>query len=424
MVGAETDDPQVCTVTATEADRIVTLDVIRGIAVMGIFSVNVVTFAMPIGAYFNPAGYGGWHGYDYALWLANFILVDGKMRGLFSMLFGASAMLVIDRAEATARSAARTHYARMATLLMLGIAHFYLLWFGDILTLYAVCGMILFAMRRWPVHWLVGGAIALLLIDLVVMGGLSAFFLSTSAAMDRPLQTVDAAESWRSLNEGFGTLDAKALAKDLAIHRASWWTIAHHRLTEQLTEPLEQLGFGGVETLGYMLAGAAGFRSGFLTGAWDAARYRRIALWTIPPGMAAFAILAAWMWSRGFDPGVVATAQFFGAALPRLAMIFGYAALIALLAKQRASWTDRVAAVGRCAFSNYLGTSIVAGFIFYGYGLGLYGHVSRAQAWAVVPLFWLGMLLWSKPWLSRYRFGPFEWLWRSLSRGRLQPMQR
>ena len=333
-------------------------------------------------------------------------------------------MLVIARAEAAGKSAARIHYSRMATLLLIGIAHFYLLWFGDILTLYAVCGMVLFAMRRWPVHWLVGGAIALLLVDLVVMGGLSALFLSTSVAMDRPVQTVAAAESWRSLNEGFGTLDAKSLARDLSIHRSDWWTIVQHRLTVQRTEPLEQIGFGGVETLGYMLAGAAGYRSGFLTGNWDAARYRRIALWTIPAGMMAFAALAVWMWARGFDPAVVATAQFFGAALPRLAMILGYAALIVLMVWRRASWTERVAAVGRCAFSNYLGTSIFAGFVFYGYGLGLYGHVSRAEAWAVVPLFWLVMLLWSKPWLARFRYGPFEWLWRSLSRGRPQPMRR
>ncbi len=410
--------------TTTAADRIVTLDVIRGIAVMGIFSVNVVTFAMPVGAYFNPAGYGGWHGYDYALWLANFLIIDGKMRGLFSMLFGASTMLVIDRAEASGQSPARVHYARMVTLLLLGAAHFYLVWFGDILTLYAVCGMILFFVRHWSVPWLVGGAIVLLLIDLAVMGGLASFFLSVSAAVNRPVPSADSVAAWQSMSEGFGALDAKALARDLALYRSDWGAITHHRLTAEAMEPLQQLGFGGVETLGYMLAGAAGYRSGFLTGEWDAGRYRRVALWTIPPGIAAFAGLALWMWSRHFDPGVVATSQFFGAAVPRLAMIFGYAALIALWVKSAGSWIARIAAVGRCAFTNYLGTSIVAGFVFYGYGLGLYGHVSRAQAWTVVPLFWLIMLLWSQPWMARFRYGPFEWLWRSLSRGSLQPMRR
>lgn len=408
--------------TAAGADRIVTLDVIRGIAVMGIFSVNVVTFSMPIGAYFSPAGYGSWHGYDYALWVANFVLIDGKMRGLFTLLFGASTMLVIDRALATGRSPARAHYARMITLLLLGFAHFYLIWFGDILTLYAFCGIVLFAVRRWPVHWLVAGAITVLLIDVIAMGVISASLMATSAAIGRPMPTIDTLESWRSLNEGFGALDPKALASDLALYRSDWGTITHHRLAEQATDPLEQLGFAGPETLGYMLVGAAGYRSGFLTGRWDGVRYRKLALWTVMPGMAGFTGLAAWIWVRAFDPAVVATAQFFGAALPRLAMILGYAALIAFSVQRQPVWMARVAAVGRCALSNYLCTSIVAGFVFYGYGLGLYGHVSRGQAWMVVPLFWLVMLLWSKPWLERYRYGPFEWVWRSLSRGKLEPI--
>lgn len=410
--------------TAPDVNRIVTLDVIRGIAVMGIFSVNVVTFAMPVGAYFNPAGFGSGHRYDYVLWLANFVLIDGKMRGLFTLLFGASTMLVIDRAIATGRSPALAHYARMITLLLLGFAHFYLIWFGDILTLYALCGIMLFGVRRWPVHWLVAGAITLLLIDVIAMGAMSASLLATSAAISRPMPTIDTLESWRSLNEGFGKLDPKALASDLALYRSNWNTIMRHRLADQVTEPFEQFGFAGPETLGYMLVGAAGYRSGFLTGCWPAIRYRKIAQWTILPGMAGFAVLAAWMWARGFDPAVVATAQFFGAALPRLAMILGYAALIAFAVQKQPVWIARVAAVGRCALSNYLSTSIAAGFVFYGYGLGLYGHVSRGQAWIVVPLFWLVMLSWSKPWLERFRYGPFEWLWRSLSRGKLALLQR
>ena len=84
----------------------------------------------------------------------------------------------------------------------------------------------------------------------------------------------------------------------------------------------------------------------------------------------------------------------------------------------------RFAAVGRAAFSNYIGTSLVCTSIFYGWGLGLYGDVTRVEAWLVVPAVWALMLLWSKPWLERFRYGPFEWLWRSLARGRPQPMRR
>ena len=85
---------------------------------------------------------------------------------------------------------------------------------------------------------------------------------------------------------------------------------------------------------------------------------------------------------------------------------------------------SRVAAAGRMAFSNYLGTSIAMTTIFYGYGLGLFGDVGRWALYLVCIGMWAVMLLWSKPWLDRFRYGPLEWLWRSLARGKLQPMRQ
>src|SRR6478752_1277290 len=120
------------------AGRIVTLDIIRGVAVMGIFSVNVIAFAMIEAAYFNPPAYGGDTGADLALWAANMVVIDGKMRSLFSMLFGASMLLVIERAEAAGKLGWPVHLRRMLVLLGFGLVHYYFIWFGDILTLYAV----------------------------------------------------------------------------------------------------------------------------------------------------------------------------------------------------------------------------------------------------------------------------------------------
>jgi uncharacterized protein len=105
-------------------------------------------------------------------------------------------------------------------------------------------------------------------------------------------------------------------------------------------------------------------------------------------------------------------------------MAFGYAALIILLSRSFGPLAQRIAAAGRCAFSNYLGTSLLAAFFFNGWGLGLYGSLSRWQAWSIVPVFWALMLLWPKPWLEHFNYGPFEWAWRSLARGKLQPMRR
>src|ERR1700759_3457798 len=153
-------------------ERIATLDVIRGVAVMGIFGVNVIAFAMPMQAYFNPTAYGLHAPADLALWFATFSLIDGKMRGLFSLLFGASMLLVIERAEAAGRSPADIHYSRMFWLLVLGCVHYFLIWFGDILTLYAPVGMIAFFFRKLTVRTLVICGLVFLGLDLIVMSGM------------------------------------------------------------------------------------------------------------------------------------------------------------------------------------------------------------------------------------------------------------
>jgi uncharacterized protein len=404
--------------------RIETLDVLRGIAVMGIFSVNVIGFAMPIQAYFNPSAYGGAGGADLATWALNFVLVDGKMRGLFSLLFGASMLLVIEQAEAAGRSPAGVHYRRMAWLLLFGLAHFYLVWFGDILISYAAIGMVAFLFRRLPVHSLLVAAGMALILSFVLAAGLSHHVTTTAAAAAAPGASAEALAAWQETLRHFGAPQGAALAQDLALHRGGYSGLVHHRLTELAGDPLGQILFGGPETLAFMLLGMAGLRSGFLGGRWEARRYRRIAAAALAVGMPAYALLAWLNWSSGFAPETVVT-MFIGLAAPvRPVMMLGYAALFVLFALRGGWLAERIGAVGRAALTNYLGTSLVATFVFYGYGLGLYGHVGRFEAWLLAPLVWALMLAWSKPWLDRHLYGPLEWLWRSLARWRLQPMRR
>jgi uncharacterized protein len=411
-------------VTIAPSQRITTLDIVRGVAVMGIFGVNVIAFAMPMQAYFNPTAYGLQSPADLVLWFATFILIDGKMRGLFSLLFGASMLLVIERAEAAGRSPADIHYSRMFWLLVLGCFHYYLIWFGDILTLYAATGMIAFVFRKKSVRFLVMSGLVFLLLDLILMAGVSWQFFAAETAAHAPHPTSDALALWRSMSGEFGPPDSTSLAHELALFRGPWLGIVRDQLNEGLTGPAFQLVFGLLETLGYMLLGMAGLKSGFLRGAWDDARYRRIALWTLGVSIPAYAAFAWIEWRSGFDVSVFFVI-FFAATNPfRLAMMAGDAALIILLSRRRGWLVARIAAAGRAAFTNYLGASLIATTIFYGYGFGLFGRLSRLEAWLFAPILWAVMLLWSKPWLDRFNYGPFEWLWRSLARRGPQPMRR
>jgi uncharacterized protein len=292
------------------------------------------------------------------------------------------------------------------------------------LTLYALVGMVVYFFTGMRVRALVLWGVGFLLIDFAMVSAISWQFFAAEAAAHAPGASAKALERWRTMSSEFSPPTAARLAEELSLFRGPWIGIVHHQVTEGLTGPLVQLGFGFMETLGYMLLGMAGLKSGFLRGVWHDGRYRKIALWTLGVSIPAYALMAWINWRSGFDVAVF-FAIFFAATAPfRLAMMCGYASLIILLSRPGGWLVQRIAAAGRAAFTNYLGASIVAGLVFNGYGLGLFGQLGRLEAWLLAPVMWLLMLLWSKPWLDRFAYGPFEWLWRSLARRHLQPMRR
>jgi len=403
--------------------RIATLDIVRGIAVMGILAMNIVAFAMPFQAYMNPLAYGTESAADIASWAFNFVFIDGKMRGLFSFLFGASMLLVIERAEASGRSPAATHYSRMFWLLIFGLLHFYFIWFGDILAGYAMIGMIAYLFRGLGDRALVRWGIGLLAVQLIVFASLAGgmFYLQSQAALPNP--PAEAVAEWQELQSQLGPLAGPALASKIGLFTGPWAGIVAHNLKEPLDPFVELLMFGW-DTLAYFLFGMVALRNGFLRGEWSDPSYRKAALIGFGIGIPAYAVLGFIVYRSGFDiPTVIATVM--AATVPfRPLMVVATAALIVLLTRRGGALVERIAAAGRAAFSNYLGTSILMTALFYGWGFGLYGSLSRVELWGVVLGMWLIMLLWSKPWLERFQYGPLEWLWRSLSRRQVQPLRR
>lgn len=391
---------------------------VRGVALLGILLLNIVSFAMPEAAYFNPRAYGGWHGADLGAWLVNFLFLDGRMRGLFSFLFGASLLIVTDAAQASGRDPARAHYTRMGWLLVFGLAHLWLVWHGDILAHYALIGMIAYPLRRLSVPKLVGLGAVLVLISVSLFGDLtaSAWYLTRHP-------TPDNLAALKSLVEAFGTPSADRIAAELAVHRGTYPEIVGQRMIEYGTSPLPMLMLYGWETLGYMLFGMAALRSGLLSGAWSRARYRYWLLrcWAI--AVPCYAALAAFVILERFTLFATMLGAVTLPGLIRPLMIVGWICLLLLVLHPEGRMGRRFAAVGRMAFTNYLATSILCTLFFYGYGLGAYGHLSRWQLYPVVLGVWTLLLLWSPLWLRHHRYGPMEWLWRSLARGTLQPIR-
>jgi uncharacterized protein len=379
----------------TAPDRHVTLDALRGFAVMGILLINIIAFSMPDLAFVSPEIYGGTTPADYGAWIVSFILVDGKMRGLFTLLFGASMMLVVERAEANGQSPARVHYSRLFWLAMFGLAHFFFLWWGDILFLYAGAGCVLFLMRNWEARTLIKwGVIFYCAMALLLTGGM-ATILALQIAVAAPAAGPEALADYQEAIQQIGFNDAQS---QLTVYLGSYADILNDKLAHRWSLPLQNLILAPIETIPIMMIGMGLYKNRFMLGEWDTQDYWRIGLWLTAIGLVVQTGLAAIAMAVDYEPLWMFNITQAWAAFPRLILTIGYAALLVILIKRIAGSgiLERVASAGRAAFTNYLGTSIVCTFIFYGWGLGLMGSIGRAQAY----LFVLGV------WAARSRQAP------------------
>lgn len=386
--------------------RLLTLDAMRGFAVMGIVLMNIIAFSMPDMAYINPRLWGGETPASYIVWIANFIFIDGKMRGLFSLLFGASTLLIYERAAAQGRGLGQL-FRRFFWLFLLGLIHYIFVWWGDILRLYAVAGMFLLLFVRRNPHELLKAAIFFFLAQFAILTVLSfSLILADSGSL--------------------AGSDPATLRQDIALHQGSYWPMVDNRLKQLFSEQPMLLFLSGFEALGFMLLGMCMLKSGFLIGRQGAARYLRIAGICYLSGCLPMLGLSAWVWASGFDQVITFNAVISWSLPFRVPLTIAHASLLMwlILRFSDTSVMHRVAAAGRTAFTNYVGTSIVMTTVFYGYGLGLYGTLDRVTVYVFVLMLWALMLLWPLPWLKRFRYGPFEWLWRSFVRLRLEPFRR
>ncbi len=424
MQAAAPDQSQERIAPVTESgNRIASLDFIRGIAVMGILLANIAAFGQPFTAYMWPEGFlvadrdpGGWQ------WIAQFVAVDGKMRGLFSLLFGAGMVLFMDKAWARGHSR-WLQLRRLGWLLVFGMLHFFLLWRGDILVLYSLCGAVALLTLRWkPGTQIVAALVAYVIGSLFWISSFGFLYLAAETSFgDKPgiEQQID------------GVMAAKTgPMKDAAVETAilqggSYADLVAHKLSDHALDWIGTFTLVGWETIPLMLLGMALFRLGLFDGRMNPAKMRLWGWIGVIGGSALTLTIALWVKAAGFTYFSTMFALVGVSMLPRLPVILGLAALLALYGAHASGWlTARISAAGRMAFSNYLGTSVVLLFVFSPWALDLFGKLGRPELYLVVLAVWALMLLWSKPWLERFRYGPLEWLWRCLTYGKLFALRR
>jgi uncharacterized protein len=386
-----------------EQSRIKSLDVVRGFALLGILAVNAAFFAAPFQAAQNPLlppiaidASTMWS------WFLMHVVFEFKMITLFSMLFGASIYLV--GGERSDKDRGGVLHRRLAWMVLFGALHGALIWYGDILLVYALTGFLVMFARSWRPRtlFIVGGVLFVLS---------TVIFVGAGAAMQ-----FAPAEALEEMRNKMWSPPAEEIERIIAAYQAGVVSATRENIDNWLSF-LGYMPMFMIRTAGVMMIGMALFKTGFFSGKSPYWVYLLMAL----IGAAALAVVArqAWInWQLRFDfVHMMGAGNLANTALsPFISLL--YASLLIMLVKSGALrlLTEPLAAAGRMAFTNYIAQSLIMTTIFYGgRGFGLWGEVDRPTLWAIVLAIWAVQLIWSPLWLSRFKMGPLEWLWRRLS---------
>lgn len=407
-------------------DRIRSLDILRGVAVLGIFAMNIRNFALPIQQFDNAAfPTPPLRTADLWAWGLTNLLFEDKMIAIFSILFGAGIVLMASR---TARPAL-THYRRMSWLFLIGLVHAFGLWYGDILNTYAICGALIFPLRRLRPALLIALGIAVLT---------SAVWLRAGPAMSASLSpsTPAAAQAETRVESTQDRIWRESLEGEQAAYHGSWLDLARWRAKLNIVwHWYGCIEFNFERCAGFMLIGMGLVQLGVLSASRPASFY-----WSLLIGAYALgALLAALgMWPQllrplGRAPSASPEArQILGQIASALRLIAagfiatGHIALVMLLCRVRSlsPLVSPLAAAGRMALSNYLLQTLIAVAVFDPWAGAQWGTWRMTRLYILVAAVWLVQLILSPLWLRTFRFGPVEWLWRSLTYWRAQPLVR
>ena len=380
--------------------RIAALDLLRGVGVLGMLAVHIQLFAFPSLARWNPTAYGDFAGVNWWVWLASALVVDGKFITIFAMLFGATIVILAGHDAAALAVPWRTHFRRMAAVLLLGLAHSYLLWYGDMLVPLALCGAFAFLAWRASPMWLfvLGGAA-------LITAPVLSWWLTWSAVQSDPAVVA----AWRAQ----WTPRPEVIWLEILQYRGGWVEQMGHRVPtawEAQTWYFATHLFWKIA--GLMVLGMALLKVGVLTAARSRSFYAVQAVVAVSVGMLLVSLGlrhgVRTQWDLLEFVLVSQQLQYWGDVLVAIGMV----AVVMLLCQR--GWQLRpLAAVGRMALTNYLLQTVICTTIFYGHGFGLFGRVDRAGQLAIVVGIWIFELAASSVWLRYFSVGPVERLVRA-----------
>lgn len=422
----------------TAAQRISSMDVIRGISLFGILLMNITGFGL-YKAYFDPTNNGGSTGWNLNVWWMNMLFFEGTMRGMFSMLFGAGILLFTGRSLENTQGISVTDlfFRRLLWLLLFGVIHCYLLlWDGEILYCYALVGMFAFSFRHLLPKQLIIAAATLLFIAFLLttkdyFKSKDIFEKYTSATLKKSKGDSLTKDETKSMEAWVEKVKEEKVApeqlkEEMDARSKGYWSIVMHKApTNQLAQTIFIYRYNFWDALAMMLWGMAFFKMGVLSAAKSNRFYLLMALIGYGIGITVNYFEAMHIVSNNFSL-LSFSKSFLTYDLGRVTVTCGHIALIMLFIKS--GWLPllqkSLAAVGQMAFTNYITHSIICNIIFLGYGFSMYGKLQRYELYYIVVSIWIFQLIFSPIWLKYFRFGPLEWMWRSLTYWKVQPFRR
>jgi uncharacterized protein len=417
-------------------ERISSLDVIRGFALLGILLMNIVGFGLA-SAYDDPTNSGGATGINLWVWITMHILAEGKMRCLFSMVFGAGVVLLTNRAEQRgAVNGADIFYRRNLWLMGAGILHAFLLWQGEILYPYALCALALYPFRHMAAKHLIAIGVAMLVIiagfnlasafemKQTIADGTAAIALQKSGAKLTEEQS-DALKKWEEVRK-----NAKPTSEEVEKTNQKWRggiidVLKVRSVSVWHWHSLAYYHYYQLDLFSMMFLGMALFKLGVFSGTQSVRFYTIMAAVGYVIGLSLNSYTAYTRVVNNFDivVNIYTTLTY---DIGRLSIALAHVAVLILFVKLGVMrWlTNSLGAIGQTALSNYLTHSIVCSTIFCGYGFGMYGRLQRYELYYVVAGLWIFQMIVSPIWLRHFYFGPAEWAWRSLTYWQKQPMRK
>ncbi|MCC5808767.1 MAG: DUF418 domain-containing protein [Ectothiorhodospiraceae bacterium] len=395
------------TAPVDQAGRLVVLDVLRGVAVLGILLMNIQSFGLVSSQYANPKALGDPPPVDWLVWLVNHVVADEKFISMLTILFGAGLLLMARTSRDSVAGFERLFRRRMGWLLVFGLLHGLLIWPGDILAAYAVCGLIVMRYRHLE-------PLTLVTISAVLFAAVMVLWMLISAIILFALP----GETIQSLSGKYWTPSSDVIGEEVARHTHGWVAAFGDRAVNAVGAQVWMLLTDRIWRMtAMMFLGMALLKVGFLSGSWRMRHYQIVAglglLIGVPVIMSGVWFNEALDWDFRHSIFLGRIANHWGS----VAICMAWLALIIMMVKADALGRVRRAleAVGSMAMTNYLGQSLICGAIFYGFGLGLFSALGHLQLLGVVLLIWAFQIVFSLIWRRLVGRGPFETAWRRLS---------